>query len=123
MTIIEAVNRIDLIKPNNYTQIDKIKWLSDLDGRIKAEIIDTHEGGEDVVFNGYTEFTPLDTSLLATGQYDDLYVKWLESQIDYTNAEYQHYNNSVTAFNNLYSAFERYYNRQHMPKTQKLKFF
>lgn len=123
MTIIEAINRIDLIKPNNYTQTDKVKWLSDLDGRIKAEIIDTHEGGENVVFEGYTEFTPLDTRLIATGQYDDLYVKWLESQIDYTNAEYNHYNNSVTAFNTVYSAFERYYNRQHMPKSQKLKFF
>lgn len=123
MTIIEAINRIDLIKPNLYGQTDKIKWLSDLDGRIKSEIIDTHEGGENIVYEGYTEFTPYDTKLLASEQYDDLYIKWLESQIDYTNGEYQSYNNSVTAFNNLYSAFERYYNRQHMPKTLKLKFF
>ena len=44
MTIIEAINRIDAIKPNNYTQQEKTSWLSTLDGVIKKEIIDTHEG-------------------------------------------------------------------------------
>ena len=123
MTIIEAINKIDQLKPNHYTQLDKIKWLSDLDGRIKTEIIDTHESGNDVVFSGYNELTPHDTKLIASGQYEDLYIKWLEANIDYTNGEYQSYNNSVTAFNTLYASFERYYNRQNMPKSQKLKFF
>jgi hypothetical protein len=123
MTLIEAINRIDTLKPNNYTQTDKVTWLSKIDGVVKTEIIDTHEGGEGVVFNGYDNNTPLETVLLVPAPYDDLYIKWLESNIDYTNGEYQSYNNSVTAFNNLYSAFERYYNRQNMPKSTKLKFF
>ena len=42
MTIIEAINKNDLLKPNNFTQMDKIIWLSTLDGIIKKEIIDTH---------------------------------------------------------------------------------
>ena len=123
MTLIEAINRIDTIKPNNYTQTDKIRWLSILDGTIKAEIIDTHEGGEDVVFEGYDDNTSIHTVLLVPAPYDDVYIKWLESQIDYNNAEYGKYNNSSTAYNTAYLAFERYYNRQHMPKTTKLKFF
>lgn len=123
MTIIEAINKIDVLKPNNYTQSEKIKWLSNLDGIIKTEIIDSHEGSEGIVFNGYDDDTPLWTELLASAPYDDLYIKWLEAQIDYTNAEYGKYNNSVTAYNTAYSAFERYYNRQHMPKQRKLKFF
>ena len=49
MTIMEAINRIDAIKPNGYPQLEKIRWLSTLDGNIKANIIDTHEGGEKVV--------------------------------------------------------------------------
>lgn len=123
MTIIEAINKIDVLKPNNYTHSEKIKWLSNLDGIIKTEIIDTHTGGEDVVFNGYDDDTPLGTALLASAPYDDLYIKWLEAQIDYTNAEYGKYNNSVTAYNTAYSAFERYYNRTHLPKPTRLKFF
>ena len=123
MKIIEAINKIDTLKPNNYTHSDKIKWLSNLDGIIKAEIIDTHEGGSSIEFNGYTDETLLETELLVPAPYDDIYVKWLESQIDYTNAEYGKYNNSSTAYNTAYSAFERYYNRTHMPIQRKLKFF
>ena len=123
MTIIEAINKIDVLKPNNYTQTEKIKWLSNLDSVIKAEIIDTHEGGEDIIFNGYDTNTPLDTEMLVAAPYDDLYIKWLECQIDYTNAEYGRYNNSSTAYNNAYSAFERYYNRRNMPIQRKMKFF
>ena len=50
MTIIEAINRADRLKPNTYSQQDKVNWLSTLDGIVKKEIIDTHEGGEDVRF-------------------------------------------------------------------------
>ena len=123
MTIIEAINKIDTFKPNSYTQLDKIKWLSELDGIIKTEIIDTHEGGTEIAFDGYDGNTEISTKLLVSAPHDDIYVKWLESKIDYNNAEYGKYNNSSIAFNNAYSAFERYYNRQHMPKQTKLKFF
>lgn len=123
MTIIEALNKVDVLKPNNYTQTEKVKWLSNLDWIIKTEIIDTHEGGEGILYNGYDVDTDVATEMLVPHPYDDLYIKWLESQIDYNNAEYGKYNNSSTAYNNAYSAFERYYNRQHMPKQTKMKFF
>lgn len=123
MTIIEAINKVDALKPNNYSQTEKTKWLSNLDGIIKSEIIDTHEGGEGIAFNGYDDDSPIGTVLLVPFPYDDIYIKWLESQIDYNNAEYGKYNNSSMAYNNAYSAFERYYNRQHMPIQHKMKFF
>lgn len=123
MTIIEAINRIDSLKPNNYTQEDKIAWLSNLDGIIKIEIIDTHEGSEDVSFNGYTTDTALDTVLLVPFPYDDIYLKWLEAQIDYTNGETARYENSMTAYNAAYDTFQKYYNRTRMPKGKSIKFF
>ena len=123
MTIIEAINKIDTLKPNSYTQLDKIKWLSELDGTIKIEIIDTHEGGRDIIFEGYDDNTNINTKLLVSAPHEDIYIKWLESKIDYNNAEYGKYNNSSIAFNSAYSAFERYYNRHNMPKQTKLKFF
>ena len=123
MTIIEAINKIDNLKPNSYIQQDKVKWLSILDGIIKKEIIDTHEGAESVVFNGYEAETPLATELLVPAPYDDVYVKWLEAQIDYANGETAKYNNSMVMYNTAYSAFERYYNRTHMPKGKSIKFF
>ena len=123
MTIIEAINRIDSLKPNNYTQEEKVRWLSNLDGIIKKEIIDIHEGAENVVFNGYDADTPLDTVLLVPNPYDDIYIKWLEAQIDYANADTKRYTNSMIMYNTSYSAFERFYNRTNMPKGKTFKYF
>lgn len=122
MTIIEAINRIDTLKPNTYSPSEKIMWLSTLDGLIKTEIIDTHEGAENVHFIGYTDETPMDTVLLVPSPHDDLYLKWLEAQIDYANGEITRYNNAMTVFNSAYSTFSNYYNRMHMPKGTEFKF-
>ena len=123
MTIMDALYRIDEIKPNSYSQSEKVKWLSTLDGVIKREIIDTHEGGEDVIFNGYDEDADLATTLLVPPPYDDIYLRWIETQIDYANGEYGKYNNSMAMYNTAYSAYANHYNRTHMPKGKKFKFF
>lgn len=123
MTLIEAINRINVLKPNTYSQEEKVSWLSTIDGIIKKEIIDTHEGADDVVFNGYDEFTDLSTVLLVPEPYEDVYLRWLEAQIDYANGEYARYNNVMKAYNNAYSSYFRYYNKTHMPLGKKFKFF
>lgn len=123
MTILEATTMIDTLKPNNYTYQDKVRWLSELDGMIKNNIIDTHEGGSAVAFDGYTESTESDAPLLVGFPYEDIYLKWLEAKIDYANAEYPRYNNSKNAFNAIYTDFENYYNRHHMPNGRNLSYF
>lgn len=253
MTIIEAIQKTDELKPNGYTQSQKIEWLAKLDGMIKRGIIDTHEGGDEfmrgkisivplesiitllaseaasdptfdidgdgeitvadalallrvaariapatpeiiakgdfdgdgkitvgdalntlriaaglipapepdanetdlsemlarlkksnlysqedklytfdgkelketetVPFISYDDETPTDTELLAYAPFDEMYIFWLESKIDYANAEYAHYNNSVTHFNDIYTAFRNDYNRTHMPKGGSFKYF
>lgn len=123
MNIIEAIANIDSFKPNNYTQTDKVAWLSRLDAMVKKEIIDTHEGGEDIAFEGYNDDTPVETELLIPAPYDEVYLRWLEAQIDYANGEYGRYNNSMVMYNTSYTAFANYYNRTHMPKSIQRKFF
>ena len=122
MTINEAISKIDNLKPNDYTTANKIEWLSTLDGLIKNEIIDTHEDSDGVTFNGYTVDTPGDTALLVSAPYDDIYIHWLESRIDYANAEYAKYNNSVTRFNDSFLSFGKYYNRTKMPTGTDIKY-
>ena len=123
MKIIEAINRIDALKHNTYTQSDKVRWLSTLDTMVKNHVIDTHEGGENVVFTGYNDSTDIHTELLIPAPYDEAYMRWLEAQIDYHNGEYGRYNNAVEAFNDFYSDYKAHYNRTHMPKSKKLKYF
>lgn len=122
MTIIEAINNIDELKPNGYSQEAKIRWLSRLDGKVKAEIINKHEGADGTAFSEYTEDS-LYTELLIPHPYDEVYALWLEAQIDYANGETPRYNNSISAFNYAYEVYERFYNREHMPKGNNIKFF
>lgn len=124
MTIMEAIEAIDsLRKGNTYSDKEKILWLSALDGMIKREIIDTHEGGDGVTFDGYAETTPTDTVLLVPEPYAALYIRWLESKIDYANAEYDLYNNTITAFYDAYKQYSNYYNRTHRPKSTRITYF
>jgi hypothetical protein len=123
MKLVEAINKLDYLLHNTYTHAEKVGWLSNVDSDVKKHIIDTHEGGEGIVFNGYDDTTSLDTELLVPSAYSDVYIRYLEAQIDYANAEYGKYNNAMAMYNSAYSAFERYYNRTHMPKGTKFKFF
>lgn len=140
MTLMGAINHIDAIKPNAYSQTEKVKWLSTLDGLVFEQIWATHEDadiykdveveeGEEkplldfyekdkngvVCFKGYNSTTPLSTELLVKAPFDEIYIKWLEAQIDYTNGEFQKYNNSMTMFKDAYEGYEKQYNRTHMP--------
>ena len=123
MTIIEAIKRNDALKHNTYTQSEKVDWLSRLDAMVKKFVIDTHEGAEEVTFTGYDDGTDLNTELLVPEPFDEVYLWWMEAQIDYHNGEYGRYNNSMEMFNTSFNAYKNYYNRTHMPIGKKFKYF
>lgn len=118
MTVREAIALVDRLKPNKFSEADKVKWLSDIDGLIVRELVDSHEDrpfeGE---FLGYANLAADgDKELIAPYPYDILYRWYLESQIDLGNAEIGKYNNSKTLFNSAYLTYTDHYNRTHMPK-------
>ena len=123
MTIIEAITRCDALKHNTYTQTDKVQWLSRLDWMVKKHIIDTHEGADAVTFTGYDDSTDIQTELLVPAPYDEMYLRWMEAQIDYHNGEYGKYNNAIDMFHTSYEAYQNYYNRTHMPVGKHMKYF
>lgn len=123
MTLEKAISTIDALKPNQFTDSEKTRWLSILDSRIKTEIIDTHEGASNITFSEYTDITPKSTALLVPFPYDDIYIKWLEAQIDYYNQEISKYSNSMIMFNSAYTDFWHYYNKNHLPIGRKIKFW
>ena len=122
MKIAEALAQIDTQLPNTYPQMDKVRWLSNLDSKVKTLIIDTHEGGEGVTFSGY-DGTDLDTELLIPAPFTDVYLRWLEAQIHYANGEVKRYNNAIENYNVEWTAYQNHYNRTHMPKGTRFKYF
>lgn len=115
MKLFEAIARIDKLKHNNYSKEEKLRWLSTLDGLVKALILDTHAGCKATPFLPYNTATPDDTLLLVPAPYDELYLWWLAAQIDYYNGEMTAYNNSIALFNTGYSVFADAYHRQNPP--------
>ena len=122
MTIADVISKVDALKPNTYESKDKISWLSDLDARVKTQIINAHERREPVYFYGYDEETDLDTELLVPKPYDEMYLRWLEAMIDYHNSDDDRYNNAIILFNNAYDGYKRHYTRTHMPLSKGKKF-
>ena len=123
MKLIEAISKIDNLKHNTYTHEDKVAWLSRLDFMVKQEIMDTHEDNAGAGFVGYDTGTDVETELLVPPPYDEVYLRWLEAQIDYANGEYSKYNNSMEMFNTAYRGYANAYNRTQLAKGCKRKFF
>lgn len=111
MTIAQSIQLVDARKPNTVPDETKVRWLSVLDMRIKKEI---HEPfGDTSAFDGYDEYTAMDTKLLVPPPHDELYVHWLAAQIDFAQAEYDRYNAEIAIYDNERLAYERYYRKTH----------
>lgn len=116
MTLLEAIAQADETNKNTYSQGQKIVWLSRAETIVKHDVIDAHEGSEDVSFSGYDENTPLETVLIMPQPYDECYIHWLQAQVYYANDETDRYNRSMTMFNAMLDAFKGYYKKNHRPK-------
>ena len=112
MTLQEVLDRIDHLKPNQYKVPDKIKWLSDLDGRIYTEILSHYEGAPE--WEPYTENTNTSIQLLVPEPYADIYEYYLAAMIDRWNGEYNRYNNEIDQFNEAFSMYGNYYGKTHL---------
>ena len=122
MTIAETIDRIDSLKHNIYSRAEKIAWLSQLDALVKQQIFDTCEG-ESVPFEGYDEHTDRNTKLLVGAPYEEIYLRYLEAQMDYANGEIERYNNAIAMYRAAFEGFGNAYRRKHMPKKCAFRYF
>ena len=122
MTIAEAMNAVEESRPGGAVDAEKLLLLCEIERRIFDELIATHEGGE-AAPRRYDATTDADTALFAPVGYDALYLRFLESRIDYLQGEIARYNVSAAAFNEAYASFAAYYNRAHLPRSQAIKYY
>ena len=115
MTIDRAIKLADTLQPNPYPRDMKLRWLGKLDGRIFHEVLACHADCPISDFHGYDNAGG-DTLLLVPYPYDeDLYISFLQAQIDRENGETARYNRSVTLYNSAFRAFQNHYHRSHLP--------
>ena len=101
MTVNSIIELVDLKEPNAYTADEKIRWLSDLDGKIFREAILTHEHEEDAEFEPYSDGT--EELLIGAPYGEDIYVHYVIARIAAGNAETARYNQQIAMYNAAYS--------------------
>ena len=109
MTAEQAIARADRLRPNVFSTSDKLLWLAGLDEKIRREILSGYEQPEDS--GGLREDG--ERPLLVAAPYDELYIHYLNAQMDYANGEFDRFNNANAMFEAVYSAFRNAYNASH----------
>lgn len=122
MTINQAIAQLDGLKFNTYSHQDKVRWLNTLDATIKRLVIDVHEGGEEIPFEGYDANTDGNEKLLVEQPFDEIYIRWMEAMVDYHNGEINNYNSAISLYNTVYDQFCAWYGRTHVPKSAGKRF-
>lgn len=117
MTVQEAIERVRELKPNAYTDEMMCAWLSELDGRVKTEIFDQHAGFEEKEIPAYTIGTRT-RELFVPAPYSDIYVYWLSMKIDFSNGEFDRFNNDAVLYNTSWLTFSNHIRRTHESQKQ-----
>lgn len=112
-TIKEIIARVDEIRPNGFTERVKLAWVSELEGKIAADVmlmsIDEIRNLE------YKYPDDLENEPMVSYPHQEVYVYWLQAQIDYTNGEYNKYQNSMEMYNQHYGNFVRWFANTYAP--------
>lgn len=137
MTPNKVIEIVDRVKPNTYTEEDKLRWINELDGMVKRLVFQwdekylknlegkykngeiTKEAYEELInkTKPYEYPEDMDRELLIPAPYDeDLYTLYVQTKIDFYNREYTNYNNTATMFEIRYDEYKKDYIRNHRAK-------
>ncbi|MBE5801076.1 MAG: hypothetical protein E7319_02200 [Clostridiales bacterium] len=115
MTAPEILMEIGRVKPHQYTDDTLMRWLSELDGRVWEDVMSNYLPKDQKPALPYSATDAL-TQLLIPFPHDDVYIKWLTAQIDYHNADFDRYNNSMLMWQDAYQGFVDSFTRSHVAK-------
>ena len=107
MTPNKAIEIVDRVRPNSYSEEDKLRWINELDGMTQRLVIQSDKVEQ------YSYPEDMDKELLIPAPFENVYPMYLEAQIDYHNREYGNYNNSVMMFDSIYKEYKKAYIREH----------
>lgn len=117
MTIAELIAMADEIRPNQVSKQTKTQWLNEVEHRVFDEVYCRTAGFCDYfTFDPYNYDENDDTVLAVPDTYIDVYLAYLYSKIDFTQAEIDRYNNDAALFRSAWDDFSGWWLRNHYPK-------
>ena len=115
ITIQQAIDHIDALKPNMFPVEKKVQWLSDVDSMVFSEIYATHVASPVAEFHGYADDVDTSLTLLVPEPYTDIYRNYLAMQMDLATAESTKYTQDMLLFNASYKVFSDFWRSSHRP--------
>lgn len=116
MTLQEALDIVDAMKPNMMKRDLKVKYLTEIEQLIWAEILMKHAHTQEQEEKPeYNDETDPGTELIVPDPYSMVYTYWLMSKIDIQNQEDARYNIDRAHFENAYDTMSDWWTREHMP--------
>ena len=123
MTIQEALDQLDEMKPNMMSRRLKVKYLTEIEQLIYDEIVQKHVQAEEPAGKPvYTEDSDPGTVLIIPDPYSSVYLYWLMTKVDIQNQEDARYNIDRQHFENAYDTMSDWYTREHMPMQKTREF-
>lgn len=117
MTIAELLHMVDEIRPNQFSELTKTLWLSEIEHRVFDEVISK---GADCCpyfrFTGYTYPLNQETVLAVPDRYADVYRTYIYAKIDQSLGEIDRYNNDSLLHSSAWMDYAAWYRRHHYPR-------
>ena len=113
MTIKNVIDRVDSVKPNGFSNADKMEWLAELEGKIQTEIFL-------LPLDELVKPANMTDELLVPYPYDSIYSFYLQAMIDLHNGEYDRYDNTYAVFNEKWKEYVKW-RTIHYPTVGSLK--
>ena len=133
MTPNKAIEIVDRLKLNSYSEEDKLRWINELDGMVKRLVfqwddtyikeVEAQYKSEKITEKEYNAILEklkdyvypddMDSELIIPAPFDDCYTLFLEAKVDYYNKEIGNYNNSAMMFEAQFSEYKKDYIRNH----------
>ena len=111
MTLKSAIDYIDSIRPNAFTDEQKTMWINEIEGKVQSEIL-LFAPSQMI---SYSYQNDMDTELLAAPPHDNVYTSYLCAMLDFAHAEYNRYNNSMQLFNANFNEYMRWFAKHYRP--------
>ncbi|MGN0134959.1 MAG: hypothetical protein ACI4AO_09545 [Anaerotignum sp.] len=118
MTARELLTTIDQMRPNAFTDGEKLHFLNTIEGRIYTEILNRAEGN-DLTFIPFQEGEE-EKELIVQIPYTYIYIYYLAAMIDFYNGDSDRYNDTMVLFNQEWEDYAAYYRQTHKPKQTNL---
>lgn len=118
MKLREILTTVDQIRPNAYTDAEKIAMLNTIEGRVYTDIFQKAEGFEGT-FIPFEEGQE-ERELAVPVPFTELYIFFLMSRIDFLNGDSGRYNDTMVLLQNAWDEYAAYYRENNKPKQTNL---